>query len=319
MKRVTSVSDPAGQFAGDGPWFTVVADRDEDMKAVNHLVENGVPVERVVSTLGGAGDPPLGTFLINATSARTVAFLEQTAMDFRVAISEVQVVTDNIETQSLYHPGSQGSVAGPLKVAVYYDGPTAFALRELGFDAEVVDTDVDLYGYDALVVDDYAGLDMDAVTAWVNDGGVYVANGPYGIYGDLLDVKPMGGYDGSFYWANNCLGQTEYSSSSLVTTGMGELGYTFGFPITWFEELGEGVVSDAAYSDPYFVAGFWQIGDPTGLVIADAAGQPVVVHGMYGNGRVTFIGPMAAFRAHTEGSFRLLANAVYTGNYSEIR
>jgi hypothetical protein len=78
-------------------------------------------------------------------------------------------------------------------------------------------------------------------------------------------------------------------------------------------------VSDAAYSDPYFVAGFWQIGDPTGLVIADAAGQPVVVHGMYGNGRVTFIGPMAAFRAHTEGSFRLLANAVYTGNYSDIR
>ena len=71
---------------------------------------------------------------------------------------------------------------------------------------------------------------------------------------------------------------------------MGGAGYTFGFPITWFEELGAGVVSDAAYGDPYFLAGFWQIGDPTGLVIADAAGQPVVVHGMYGDGRVTFIG-----------------------------
>ena len=319
MKRVTSVGDPAGQFAGDGPWFTVVADRDEDVKAVNHLVENGVPVERVVWTLGGAGDPPLGAFLVNATSASTLAFLEQTAMDFRVTISEVPVTSDNIETRPLYHPGNQGSVAGPLKVAVYYDGPTAFALRELGFDAEVVDTDVDLYDYDALVVDDTSGLDMDAVTAWVSDGGVYVANGPYGIYSDLLDVKPMGGYDWSFYWANNCLGRTEYNSSSLVSTGMGELGYTFAFPITWFEDLGEGVVSDAVYSDPYFLAGFWQIGDPTGLVIADAAGQPVVVHGMYGGGRVTFIGPMATFRAHTEGSFRLLANAVYTGNYSEIR
>ncbi len=78
-------------------------------------------------------------------------------------------------------------------------------------------------------------------------------------------------------------------------------------------------MSDAAYNDTYFTAGFWQIGDPTGLEIADAAGKPIVVHGMYGDGRVTFIGPMAAFRAHTEGSFRLLANAVYTGSYSDVK
>lgn len=318
-KRVTKVSSPPGQFSGDGPWFTVVADRDEDVKAVNHLVESGVPVERVVWTLGGDQDPALGAFLVNATSAQTVAFLKQTAMDFHITISEVEVVTDNIETQSLYHAGSRGSVAGPLKVAVYYDGPTAFALRKLGFAAEVVDADVDLNDYDALIVDDYEGLDMDAVRTWINDGGAYVANGPYGIVGELLDVAPMGGYDWDFYWANNCLGQTEYSASSLVTTGMGDSGYTFGFPITWFEELGEGVMIDAAYNDTYFTAGFWQIGDPTGLEIADAAGKPIVVHGMYGDGRVTFIGPMAAFRAHTEGSFRLLANAVYTGSYSDMK
>ena len=320
MKRVTSVREPAGQFAGDGPWFAVLADRDEDVKTVNHLVENGVPVERVVWTEGGAGDPPLGAFLVNATSARTIAFLEETAMRFHVAISEVPVVTDNFGTQPLYHEGyPSGSVTGPLKVAVYSDGPTAFSLRELGFKAEVVDAEVNLNAYDALVVDDYSGLDMEAVTSWVDNGGAYVANGPYGIYGDLLDVKPMGGYDWSFYWANNCLGLTEYSGSSLVTTGMGELGYTFGFPITWFEDLGDGVMSDATYSDPYFLAGFWQIGDPTGLVIEDAGGKPVVVHGRYGDGRVTFIGPMTAFRAHTEGTFRLLANAIYTGSYADVK
>ena len=55
-------------------------------------------------------------------------------------------------------------------------------------------------------------------------------------------------------------------------------------------------MNDASYDDPYFEGGFWQIGDPTGLVIADAAGQATVVHGMYGDGRVTFIGPLAAFR-----------------------
>ena len=319
-ERVTGVREPAGQFAGDGPWFTVVADRDEDVKAVNHLVENGVPVERVVATQGGDQDPPLGAFLINATSAQTIAFLKQTAADFRVTISEVQVLTDHITTQHLYHEGyPSGSVTGPLKVGVYYDGPTNFALKELGFDSEIVAGDVDPYDYDVLIVDDYYGLDTAAIADWVTAGGVYVANGPYGIFPGLLDVQPMGGYDWSFYWANNCLGWTEYSDSSLMTTGLDQRGYTFGFPITWFEDLGAGVQSDASYADTYFAAGFWQNGDPTGLVIADAAGKPVVVHGMDGNGRVTFIGPMAAFRAHTEGSFRLLANAIYTGNYGDVK
>jgi hypothetical protein len=200
------------------------------------------------------------------------------------------------------------------------------ALRERGadrdhgeggevFDAQVVDADADLYEYDVLVADDAWGFEADVVKAWVDSGGAYVANGPYGIVEGLLDVKPMGGYDWSFYWANNCLGLTEYSDTSLVSPGMGESGYTFGFPITWFEELGGGVEADAAYADPYFLAGFWQSGDPTGLTIADAAGKPVVVSGKYGNGRATFIGPMAAFRAHTQGTYRLLANAIWTQNY----
>ena len=318
MKQVKSVPAVAGQFVGDGPWFAIAvgAGGDDDVKAANYLVKSGQPVERVAATDGGLGDPPLGTLLTKATSAQAISFLRQTAQKFEVSIAEVQVVPDHFVTQQLYHEGyPEGTVESPLKVAVYYDGPTAFALRELGFDAEVVDTDVDLTDYDTLVVDDYFGLDLDAVKEWVGAGGTLVANGPYGIIDGMLDVKPMGGYDWSFYWANNCLGLTQYSDVSLVTAGMGESGYTFGFPITWFEDLGAGVESDAAYADPYFQAGFWQIGDPTGLTIADAAGKSVVVHGMYGDGRVTLIGPMAAFRAHTEGSFRLLANAVYTGSF----
>lgn len=317
VKRVTSVKEPAGTFAGDGPWFTVLADRDEDVKAVNHLVRNGVPVQRVVRTDGAMEDPPLGAFVVSASSAESIAFLRSTAAQFGVHIMEVQLTTDHVDLQPLFHEGyPAGSVTGPLKVAVYYDGPTAFALRELGFDAEVVESDVDLSSYDVLICDDYSGLDLDAVKAWVDGGGAYVANGPYGIIDGLLDVKPMGGYDWDFYWANNCLGLTQYSDASLVTTGMGPAGYSFSFPVTWFEGLGAGVETDATYSDQYFLAGFWQIGDPTGLTIADAAGKAVVVHGMYGGGRVTFVGPMAAFRAHTQSTFRLLANAIYTGSYA---
>jgi hypothetical protein len=272
----------------------------------------------VVATGVDPLDPQLGAFLVRATDARTRAFLAETAAGYGVDISSIAAPSGAVQTQHVYHEGyPSGSVAGPLKVAVYYDGPTDYALNELGFDSEIIDDASRLAGYDILVVDDTSGLDMDAVKAWVDAGGAYVANGPYGIGADLLDVNPMGGYDWSFYWANDCLGQTQYDDSSLVTTGLGELGFTFAFPITWFEDLGPGVVNDASYDDPYFLAGFWQIGDPTGLVIADAAGKATVVHGMYGAGRVTFIGPLAAFRAHTEGTFRLLANAIYTGSYND--
>ncbi len=322
MQRVKRAPPVAGRLAGDGPWFTIVAagGGTADIEAANDLVEHGQPVERVVGTAGELGDPPMGALLVRASSAQAVSFLRQTAARSGATISEVQVDTTRIDTQPLYHEGyPAGSVTGPLEVAVYSDGPTAFALRELGFHAEVVESDVDLGEYDVLVADDYSGLDVDAVKTWVADGGAYVANGPYGIIDGLLDVQPMGGYDWSFYWANNCLGHTQYSDTSLVTTGMGESGYTFGFPITWFESLGPGVESDAAYTDPYFLAGFWQIGDPTGLTIADAAGKSVVVHGMSGDGRVIFIGPMAAFRAHTQGTFRLLANAIWTGSHQPVK
>jgi hypothetical protein len=318
--RVTSVPEPAGQFAGTAGWFTIVSSPDNDVKTVNYLVENGVPVERVVATDGGPNDPPLGAFLTRAMNPKSIAFLKQTAGKFHVAISQVDPDLNNFRTQHLYHEGyPDGSVAGPLKVAVYYDGPTNFALNRLGFDATIIDDANQLAAYDVLVVDDTSGLDMAAVATWVQNGGAYVANGPYGIDTDLLDVAPMGGYDWNFYWANNCLGYTQYSQDSLETTGMIEPGYTFAFPITWFEDLGPTVVSDARYMDPYFLAGFWQIGDPTGLVIGDAAGKDIVVHGMYGDGRVTFIGPLAAFRANTEGTFRLLANAVYTDNYTDVK
>ena len=66
-------------------------------------------------------------------------------------------------------------------MGVYYDGPTCSPSSSSASTARSSTTTVDPSTYDVLVVDDTSGLDIDALRAWVDDGGSYVANGPYGI------------------------------------------------------------------------------------------------------------------------------------------
>ncbi|HZL63322.1 MAG TPA: hypothetical protein VFD50_00005, partial [Thermoleophilia bacterium] len=204
------------------------------------------------------------------------------------------------------------------KVAVYYDGPTRFVLRGLGFDATVIHDFSRLARYGVLVLDD-ANVDglgaaqQSAIRAWVAAGGVYIADGPYAYIPGLLDVTVNGGPkwsvdDPSSY--TNVLAVTDYQHGSLITAGLGSSGSTFAFPPAWFTDLGAGVSVDATYADPFFQTGWWAAAPAP----AAAAGQAVIVHGDYGAGRVTYFGPMPAFRAGTDGTFRLLANAIFTGD-----
>lgn len=313
LTRVRKVARTSGQVVGDGPDYALKSDTNNAVKAANALIAAGVPVKRVTGERAAApyytDEAPLGAFVVSAAQSRLKDLLASTAAKYGVDF--VTTDTTDLPVTRVYHTGSQSSVAGPIKVAVYSDGPTRFALAKLGFDATIISDASELGDYDVLVVDDISGLDMTAVRTWVADGGDYVANGPYGIPEKFLDVTPMGGYDWSFYWANNCLGLTQYTDDDLVTAGLGDWGYTFSFPITWFEGIGDDVTVDATYDSSYFLAGFWQEGDPTGLVISDAAGKATVVHGDLDAGEVTFIGPLAAFRAHTEATYRLLANTIY--------
>ena len=207
---------------------------------------------------------------------------------------------------------------GRPKVAVYYDGPTRFVLSGLGFDATVIHDFGRLARYDVLVLDD-ANVDglstaqQSAIRAWVAAGGVYIANGPYAYIPGLLDVTVNGGPkwdvdDPSSY--TNALAVTDYRPGSLITAGLGTSGSTFAFPPAWFTDLGADVSVDATYADQFLQAGWWAASPPP----AAAAGQPVIVHGACGAGWVAYFGPMPAFRAGTDGTFRLLANAIFAGD-----
>jgi len=306
---VTSAPDPDGTVSGNGPTYMIANSSNNAVAAVNALLSDAVKVDRVVGS--PSTSVPLGAFLITPSQPRVRDTLVAAAKVFNIDVTTVDA--GSVETQPLYFKDRRGAITGLPKVAVYYDGPTWYALENLFFLADRIDESTDLTEYDVLVCDDTSGLDIQALMQWVKDGGTYIANGPYGVIDGLLPVTGQGGVSSDFYWANNALGATHYADDSLNAAGLGESGYTFAFPITWFTDLGAGVSIDAAYEDPFLLAGFWA-GQPP---MADATGKPIVVHGFYGEGRVTYFGPVTAFRAGTEGTFRLLANAIYTGSYDD--
>ena len=298
----TGAADPTGSVAGDGPDYVLPESSNGAVGAANALVAQGLSVSRVTAT----GALPLGSFVVHAAQESQRAALVTAARRFSVSFASADAT------------GATLQAVGRPKVAVYYDGPTRFVLRSLGFDATVIHDLGRLAGYDVLVLDD-ANVDglstaqQSAIRAWVATGGIYVANGPYAYIPGLLAVTVNGGPawdvdDPSSY--TNALAVTDYQPGSLITAGLGSSGSTFAFPPAWFTGLGAGVSVDATYAGKFLEAGWWAASPAP----AAAAGQPVIVHGAYGAGSVTYFGPMPACRAGTDGTFRLLANAILTGD-----
>jgi hypothetical protein len=298
----TGAADPVGSVAGAGPDYVLPAVSNRAVRAANALVAQGLGVSRVTA----AGALPFGAFVVHAALASQRAALVTAARRFSVSFASADAT------------GAALQAIRPVQVAVYYDGPTRFVLRGLGFDATVIHDFRRLASYDVLVLDDanaegLSAATQSAIRAWVAAGGVYIASGPYAYIPGLLEVTVNGGPawdvdDPSSY--TNALAVTDYQPGSLIAAGLGSSGSSFAFPPAWFTGLGAGVSVDATYADTFLQAGWWAATPAP----AAAAGQPVIVHGACGAGRVTYFGPMPAFRAGTDGTFRLLANAIFTGN-----
>ena len=103
--------------------------------------------------------------------------------------------------------------------------------------------------------------------------------------------------------------RVDYNTSDPVGAGFGSAGYGFANSTRTFSGLGPGVqIAAKVHAPDFLVSGYWPNWQTSG-----AAGQPIVIRWASGTQDVTLIGLDPIFRAHPEDSFRLVANAIYSG------
>ncbi len=101
----------------------------------------------------------------------------------------------------------------------------------------------------------------------------------------------------------------DYDTGDPVGSGFGAQGYGFANSTRTFFGLGAGVsIAAAVHSPDFLVSGYWPSWQSSG-----AAGQPIVIRWASGTQDATLIGLDPIFRGHPEDSFRLVANAIYSG------
>ncbi|AHA58114.1 hypothetical protein M493_02172 [Geobacillus genomosp. 3] len=204
---------------------------------------------------------------------------------------------------------------------------TKLALQRLGFQVtELTPSEVAANGLDGFDVFVYSGtenvisLNLSAankefglqnadeynafkqhVTAFVNDGGKYIAVGA----GASRATKTLGLTDDTINVGgsnSNGIVRVDYSGKG-TTAGYGQDDIGFVYRPVWYTNTGNDIVEATFDNTPgFFKAGHWKNRSA-------AQGAAVIVREQ--NADVTLIGLEAGFRDHTDYLFRLLANAIW--------
>ncbi|MDF1542343.1 MAG: M14 family zinc carboxypeptidase [Anaerosomatales bacterium] len=219
----------------------------------------------------------------------------------------------------VYALGAVPDGAVPLKeqhIAVYADTGTRLALDALGFEYDEVS--IDAINADALADYDvfinlglrWSSINVDgrsAFQAWYAAGGNYIALPNRGRAIDF--AVDAGIVDVSYgYTSGNGVVAVDYDPHDPVAAGYLQSGHAFMYRSVWFTEYDGLEVSAWLEEGDFFKSGYWPEWQMSG-----AAGMPLIVHGNDGASNLTLIGADATFRTHPEGSFRLIANAIYNG------
>ncbi len=253
------------------------------VKAVNELLRAGKPVS--VATADGKG---------------------YSKGDYVIHRKDLMAVKDNyyLEVVPLDNKSKVEKLPGAPKVAVIGSGASRFVLNQLGFEitsAEEADVIVDATGQ----------VNTEAIAA----GTSYI-----GIGGRVLQSVKQSGILENFDFArtnftHEGLLKTFINTDSFLNSGYGAEEVLYGTTGSWITSVPDGAETliQVADTDDYFVAGWWPGKE-------NAKGQTWAFTTTVESGaNVTLFANDLLFRAHTEHSYRLLANAILLDEVKESK
>lgn len=278
-KEVSSVKLPAGKITGKLPKQILSNTNNDTVKLVNELLKDGKVVEKALETKGNVNK---GDYIVNTKDLAKYKgyYFEATGVD----------TTQKVKTEKLTLP----------KVAVSGSAQLEFSVKQLGFEvvdnaeeADVVISDGDEFNADSLVGKAYVGIGVYALNA-VKESGVLKGY-------DFNYTSP--GHEGLLKAnVNDHILTSGYEADELLYT-------TNGAWITSVPKEAE-VLATVSNTSDFYVAGWWPGHDA-------AKGQTLAFTQNLEDSNITLFANDLAFRAHTQASYRLLANSIFASVSSE--
>ncbi|UJL45738.1 X-prolyl-dipeptidyl aminopeptidase [Virgibacillus sp. NKC19-16] len=277
--EIESVAMPTGEVIGNSPKQVLKNSNNDTIKLVNELLQNGIAVEKAIETKAGINK---GDFIVSTEDL-------QQYKDNYYFESKPAGTTQHLETETLEQP----------KVAVDGSSQLAFSLRDLGFelveqaDADVIISDGENFDPDSLSGKSFVGIGVNALSA-VEDSGE--------LPGFNFD-NTRNGHEGLFKAKVN---------DHLLTSGYEEDELLYSTSGAWITSVPEDAEVLATFhdSDDFYVAGWWPGHEA-------AQGQTLAFTQKLEDTTITLFANDLAFRAHTEHSYRFLANSIFSSESEE--
>ena len=269
-----------GKTVGNTPKQALKNSNNDTIKLVNELLNNGKEVQVALEAKGNINK---GDFIVNTLDLLPYANV------FYFEASPL-VNTKNIKTNKLTKPN----------VAVTGSAQLLYSIKELGFDvvdiasSHIVVSDNNVFNVNNLSGKTYIGMGRTALHAVQNNGILpgYSYGFTSGSHEGLVHTK-----------VNNHLLTAGYQENELLYVTSG----------AWINSVPEGAEVLALFSeqDDFYVSGWWPSHE-------GAKGKIMAFTKELENTTITLFANSLAFRAHTEHSYRLLANSIYAAVGEEV-
>ncbi|MBS4204818.1 M14 family metallopeptidase [Lederbergia citrea] len=278
--KVANVATPTGNVVGNPPKQVLANSNNDTIKLVNHLLKNNAVVEKATETKAGVTK---GDFIVSTKD------LQLYGKNYYFEAKPLGT-SNQVKTEQLRQPNVVATGSSQLN----------FTLEELGFnlvnpeDADVIVSYGGAINANTLSGKAYVGIGVTAMNAVKNSGILpgfdfnRTANGHEGLFKAIVNDHVL---------------TSGYEKDELLYS-------TTGAWITSVPDDAE-VLASFSDSDDFYVAGWWPGHER-------AKGQTLAFTKNLEDATITLFANDLAFRAHTQYSYRLLANSIYASVGTEV-